>query len=235
MFQGFSERGIGFLWGIRFNNNKPWFEEHKQDFKTYVEVPMKELAAYITENFCQKHPELGLSVKVSRIYRDARRLFGRGPYKDHLWLSVFRKDDTHIDRPSFWFEISPETFGYGIGFWQPRPETMAKHRRRIDDTPERVMELEALLQGRPEFLLFGEEYKRPQRLTPPGPLSRWYNRKGISIVYDEKMGPAIESPDIAKRVVEAYEYLLPVYGYLATLPYDPDPVTGELPQIEKTR
>ena len=30
MFQGFSQETIDFLWGIRFNNEKSWFEAHKE-------------------------------------------------------------------------------------------------------------------------------------------------------------------------------------------------------------
>ena len=30
MFQGFSNETIDFMWGIRFNNEKSWFEQHKE-------------------------------------------------------------------------------------------------------------------------------------------------------------------------------------------------------------
>ena len=29
MFNGFTPAAIDFLWGIRFNNNRDWFQEHK--------------------------------------------------------------------------------------------------------------------------------------------------------------------------------------------------------------
>ena len=37
--------------------------------------------------------------RVSRIYRDARRLHGRGPYKDHLWFCVERPS-RGLDHPA---------------------------------------------------------------------------------------------------------------------------------------
>lgn len=40
-------------------------------------------------------------LKTSRIYRDARRLFGRGPYKDHLWFCVRTRDKDWTGRPTF--------------------------------------------------------------------------------------------------------------------------------------
>ena len=29
MFQGFSQETVDFMWGIRFNNDRGWFEAHK--------------------------------------------------------------------------------------------------------------------------------------------------------------------------------------------------------------
>ena len=31
MFQGFSQGAVDFLWGVRFNNERRWFEAHKQE------------------------------------------------------------------------------------------------------------------------------------------------------------------------------------------------------------
>lgn len=40
-------------------------------------------------SFCGKSGRTpGLIRKVTRIYRDARRLHGRGPYKESLWFTV---------------------------------------------------------------------------------------------------------------------------------------------------
>ena len=44
MFQGFSAETVDFMWGIRFNNEKSWFEEHKREYLTYFQAPMRALA-----------------------------------------------------------------------------------------------------------------------------------------------------------------------------------------------
>jgi uncharacterized protein (DUF2461 family) len=36
MFQGFTERTSGFLWDLSFNNERPWFLEHKAEFETVL-------------------------------------------------------------------------------------------------------------------------------------------------------------------------------------------------------
>ena len=32
MFTGFSQHTIDFMWNLRFNNEKPWFEAHKDEY-----------------------------------------------------------------------------------------------------------------------------------------------------------------------------------------------------------
>ena len=73
----------------------------------------------------EQRPDLPLRGRVSRIYRDARRLHGRGPYKDNLWLSVEAPSQSvWTSQPTFWFELGPEEWSYGLGYYSATPATM---------------------------------------------------------------------------------------------------------------
>ena len=128
MFQGFSQGAVDFLWGIRFNNERSWFQAHKEEYLTLVDRPMRELGAQVHQTMEELYPELGLNLHVSRIYRDARRLYGRGPYKDHLWLTLRRPKEEWVSLPAFYFEIAPEYYSFGMGCYDATPVTMAKLR-----------------------------------------------------------------------------------------------------------
>ena len=141
MFQGFPQSVVDFMWGIRFNNEKSWFEQHKQEYLDTFQRPMKALCDEVYERFTDRHPDLDLIAKVSRIYRDARRLFGRGPYKDHLWLSIHQPLEHPGSLPTFWFELEPEGYSYGMGFWEAPALTMAKLRARMDREPKPMEKL----------------------------------------------------------------------------------------------
>ena len=43
MFTGFTPETIDFLWGIRMNNNRDWFLEHKKQYVSTLYEPMKAL------------------------------------------------------------------------------------------------------------------------------------------------------------------------------------------------
>lgn len=81
MFQGFSQEAVDFLWGIRFNNERGWFEARKEEYLTLVAGPMRELGEQVHAAVEEEFPKLGLNLHVSRIYRDARRLHGAAPIR----------------------------------------------------------------------------------------------------------------------------------------------------------
>lgn len=99
MFQGYTQETVDFLWGIRFNNERGWFMEHKQIYQTALLEPTRALGGQIYDGLHAMLPDEPLQLKVGRIYRDARRLFGRGPYKDNLWLSVRTGEDDWTAAP----------------------------------------------------------------------------------------------------------------------------------------
>ena len=72
MFQGFSEDTIHFLWGIRLNNHRDWFLEHKQDYLDHLYHPLKELGEELMAAMEEAYPDEGLQLKVTRIYRDVQ-------------------------------------------------------------------------------------------------------------------------------------------------------------------
>ena len=116
MFQGYSQETVDFMWGIRFNNERGWFLVHKDDYQQHLLTPTRELGQAVYEGLSEALPQEPLILKVSRIYRDARRLHGQGPYKDHLWFCVRTGDQDWTGRPTFYFEIAPDYYSYGMGF-----------------------------------------------------------------------------------------------------------------------
>ena len=110
MFTGFSGETFDFLWGIRMNNNREWFQEHKQQYVQTLYEPMKALGAELFEPF-QNRP--GNVLKVSRIYRDAR-LHHPQPYKESLWICIRKDVAWWAEHPCLFFEICPEGVSYAI-------------------------------------------------------------------------------------------------------------------------
>jgi len=220
MFEGFSPRTIDFMWNLRLNNQKPWFEAHKDEYLRDFLSPMKELGREVFERVTTAYGNHGFIHKVSRIYKDARRLRGDGPYRDHLWFSIERPSEEWTSTPVFWFELSPESWRYGLGYYQAKPETMAKLRARIDRNPGKFEKLIAPLAKQDEFVLDGPEYAR-KKAAPTPKTAEWYNKKSFSLIHNQQNGTELFSPELTNRLVTGYEFLMPLYDYLITLDFDP--------------
>ncbi len=221
MFQGFTQGAVDFLWGVSFNNNREWFTAHKQEYLDLLDKPLRELSQQLLEGMNEAYPEEGFTQHVSRIYRDTRRLHGRGPYKDHLWLVIMRPKNETAGRPAFYFEIAPNYFSYGRGFWDMSPATAAKHRARIDRDPKPLSALVRKL-NRSRFSLYGEEYKRPKgdvgKLLNP-----WYNCKNLGVSCDANCEGVLFTPALYDDILEGFRFLMPFYRYFDSLPGDAAP------------
>ena len=223
MFTGFTDETVDFMWGIRFNNERTWFEAHKDVYLTQFYQPMRELSAELYDFIREKRSDYGLISKVTRIYRDARRLHGRGPYKESLWFSVEQPSEPWTAHPTLWFELSPDGWYCGMGYYMPKPLTMAKLRARIDRDPKTMEALTRRLNGQQELTLETEDYKRPRAAAPSPLLEPWYKMKSFSILHQDKLTEELFSREIVDHLKRDFEFLLPYYDYFVTLDGDPDP------------
>ena len=223
MFTGFTDETVDFMWGIRFNNERAWFEAHKEIYLTHFYQPMRELGDELYDYIAAKRPDLGLIRKVTRIYRDARRLHGRGPYKESLWFSVEQPSEQWTAHPTFWFELGPEGWNYGMGYYMPKPLTMAKLRARITRDPAPMEKLMRSLSRQQEFTLETEDYKKPRAAAPSKLVEPWFQAKSFVVDHGEKLTEELFGREIVERLKAGYEYLLPWYDYFVTLDGDPDP------------
>lgn len=209
-FQGFTPQTGAFLWELGFHNERPWFLEHKEEFEQVLNRPFKALAADTAALMQQRFPERSFQVHASRIYRDARRLFGRGPYKDHLWFAVF-SGSRHTEGPMFWFEIGAATYSYGMGCWDASPDMMEAFRRQIDANPVGFERMVKALDGR--WKLWGEPYKRPKGERGEI-INPWYNRKYVSVGRERDLEDGAFEEKLPLVLADAFQRLLPLYDYI---------------------
>jgi len=222
MFEGFSQKTIDFIWNLRFNNNKTWFEEHKEVYLKEFQNPMKELGLEVFNRIDSDFGKYGFRHRVSRIYKDARRVKGGDPYRTNLWFCIEKPTEEWTFTPVYWFELAPENWSYGLGYYQAAPKTMAKHRARIDKNPKAFRNLIAPLEKQDEFILEGPEYSRKKEAPTPE-LEAWYNKKTFALIHDEPISEDLFSREIVDRIIKGYTFLMPYYDYFITLDSDPDP------------
>lgn len=216
-FQGFTGEAEQFLWGIRLNNDRSWFLAHKDEYRQFVYEPLKALAGEVQERFLERRPELELNVKVTRIYRDVRMVRDGRLYKDHLWFTLSPPQEDWSAHASFYFELAPEGYELGLGYYWAPPAMMALYRNKILQDPARMEALARRLNGRPEFSLYGEEYKKPKGAVSPL-LKPWFNRKTVALCSPRSYGDGrCGTPELVEDVTEGFTWLLPYYRFFREL------------------
>ena len=209
MFSGFTPETVDFLWGIRMNNRRDWFLEHKQQYVDTLYEPMKALGKELFTPFLDKS---GHILKVSRIYRDAR-LHHPLPYKESLWLCIRRGAENWAEQPCLFFEINPDGIFYGFSLWRPKPAMMKAFRRTIAAAPAEFLAMVEQVEAATGMRIEAETYKHPEKWEDPA-LERFYLWKtGIGLTVEEPFSEATFGPDLAQRVGELFEKLTPLYEY----------------------
>ena len=209
MFQGFSQQTGDFFWSLAMNNDRTWFKAHKDEFERVLNQPFRALAAQSLELMQARHPNDEWQMHVSRIYRDARRLFGRGPYKDHLWYAI-QTGDHHDGGPTFWFELNGTGYSCGMGWWDPSADHAEVFRSYVDADPARFEALVRDIESQGRFRLWGDVYKRPKG-DRGALLNPWYNRKNISVGIEQGYGGVMYTDALPAFVADTFDALMPLY------------------------
>ena len=209
MFTGFTPETIDFLWGIRMNNNRDWFQAHKKQYVDTLYEPMKALGKELFEPFLEKTGNL---VKVSRIYRD-QRMHPPEPYKESLWICIRQDVEWWGENPCLYFEINPEGVDYGFFIWKPRTATMEAFRRQITAHPDDFLALMEATEKAVGAKVYADCYKRPkptedERLMP---YFAWKGMIGCTRHIDP--GDAMFGPQLKDEVADFFRKLTPLYDY----------------------
>ena len=209
MFTGFTPETVDFLWGIRMNNNRDWFLEHKKQYTDALYEPMKALGQAVFQPFLDKP---GNILKVSRIYRDAR-LHPPTPYKESLWLCIRQEVQWWAENPCLYFEITPEGASYGFFYWKPPTAVLETFRQRISAKPEEFLKLIRTTEAATGVPVTAQCYKRPKVPDSPA-LAPYFAWKGeISCTRTIEPGEALFGPQLEDEVRDFFEKLAPLYEY----------------------
>ena len=149
-FKGFSEKTLLFLESIRKNNNKEWFELHRDEYEKYILEPSRAFVEEFGEHLQALEPTINFSPKINkslfRIYRDTRRMGAiKIPLKHRIGVIFWQGSGSRMQTSSFYLHFSPDELFVAVGVrWFEKPMLDA-YREYIKDDKRRV-ELDKLLQ-----------------------------------------------------------------------------------------
>jgi uncharacterized protein (TIGR02453 family) len=156
-FSGFPRKGLRFLRELRENNDKRWFDAHRDTYEQALLEPARDFVEAMGDELGPSvHADPRVNGSIFRINRDTRFSKDKRPYKDHLDLWFWQGDGPSRSCSGYWFRLTPERLVLGAGMHRFEPDTLARYREAVGP------ELRKLVEALPEDLeLGGRTYKRP--------------------------------------------------------------------------
>lgn len=209
-----TEEALRFLDDNHKRNDKQWYAQNRERYKTLVEAPMLALAEDLGPVMMTLDSSLEITPRrtMCRIWRDTRFSKDKTLFKKSVWIT-FRREKG-LSHPVYFFEFSPDFHRYGCGYYETPTAVMSCMREHILEGGERFRKAQKAMKKLPHFVIEGDVYKRPQYPDQPQALRDWLERKSITVMHTASDQSLLFSDDLAGMLAEAFIQLGPVYDFL---------------------
>lgn len=140
MFNHFEPSLLKFLRDLEANNDRQWFNDHKQQYEDLVRSPalafieeMEQWIRLVSPHYEASAKKVGGS--LMRVYRDVRFSKDKSPYKTNVGIQFRHEVGKDVHAPGFYLHIAPDDIFLGVGTWRPHPEALRAIRDHIVTKP----------------------------------------------------------------------------------------------------
>jgi uncharacterized protein (TIGR02453 family) len=205
---------LKFLSQLSKNNNRDWFNAHKQAYLNAHQNMCAFVDALIVE--MNKHDDIeNVSGKRSlyRIYNDVRFSKDKSPYKPRMAFSLSRA--TKLRRGGYYFNLKPGSSFLACGFFAPNPADLNRMRVDIDYNYGRWRKLLKSKGIQSNFELTGDKV-----LTAPRGFD--INHPAIDLIRHKQFilrhnftDAEVTSTGFLKEVSKTYKAIRPFFDYMS--------------------
>lgn len=132
----FTPASFKYLEKLNANNNRIWFESHRQEYEDAVRTPALDFIAAMADDLHGLSPHfLALPRKVGgslmRVHRDVRFGKDKRPYKTNIGIQFRHTQGKDVHAPGFYVHLEPKACFLGVGIWHPDAPALARIRTAI--------------------------------------------------------------------------------------------------------
>ncbi len=128
----FTEDTLTFLRNLTVNNDRQWFQAHKDDYDAHVRRPMLAVIEQLAVDFPRIAPDLVASPRsMYRIYRDTRFSSDKTPYKTHVSAAFSHRTLPKNESAGLYFHLAPKQLWIGGGLYAPQTPQLQQIREHI--------------------------------------------------------------------------------------------------------
>ena len=225
-FEGFPDQTLRFLADLDANNNRDWFQAHKDDYQQYVLAPTRDFVFALGERLQALSPGIRYDTRASggsilRIYRDLRFSQDQTPYNPNVRVQFWEGEGKRMENPGFLLRIEPGGVSVYAGIYVfPKPLLTAYREAVVDK--ELGPELEAAMAAVREaggYALGSEHYKRvPRGYEADHPRADLLRYNGLWAHTADAIDPAlITTPRLLEACYEHCRNMAPLHRWLVAV------------------
>ncbi len=210
----FSTELFDFLKLLKENNDRDWFNDHKNEFKK-LETEGKK--SFITVFDALKVHDDVDRVKMFRIYRDVRFSKNKAPYKTHFSGSFTRRKPEL--RGGYYLHIQPNNESFiAAGFWDPSKEDLLRIRKEFEMYDD---EIRTIINEKKFKSIWGD-FTGDELKTAPKGFDKEHKaidliRKKQFVFIRKYTDQEVIAPDFLEDVTASFKEVRPYFDYMSSV------------------
>ena len=217
--QYFNKQTFAFLSALAENNEREWFEAHKQEYEDFVRKPALDFIAdmsdempSISRHFLAQPKKVGGS--LMRVYRDTRFSRDKSPYKTNVGIQFRHEVGKDVHAPGYYLHIEPGGCFVAIGLWRPDADALFRIREAIAQDGEAWLAARDEPTFRKHFTLEGDSLANaPRGFARDHPLAEDLKRKDF-ICLAPLTEATVTSKKLRPQVAERFRQAAPLMRFL---------------------
>jgi len=220
-FNGFSSETIDFMAGLKENNTKLWFEEHRMIYEKYF---MRDAVAFV-EAMGERLKTLSLNIiaipkrdkSIFRIHRDTRFSQDKSPFKIHLGIFFWEGPGKKMENSGFYFHLEPDRLFLGTGIYMMPSDILHSYREAVVDPkhgPALETAIRQSMRGKNISIGWKKYKKTPRGFDSKHPLAEYLLYGGMGVQYEEPFSGLITTPEIVDYVFKRFKGMAPIHFWL---------------------
>jgi uncharacterized protein (TIGR02453 family) len=219
-FDGFADADGKFFRTLAKNQNREWFQEHKEEFEEGYNRPMKALLEEVRGGVdgAFKHTDLD-APKVFRIFRDVRFAKDKSPYKTHIGgvIPTTRRGKAHEVPMAMYLHVGQPNCFAAAGHYMMDPAALKGFRQAVadDKTGKELVKILAALSKKGFTTDSHDHYVRvPKGFDPEHPRAEHLKRKGLTVGFPELPKGILASRKVVPWLVQNAKVAAPLVEWL---------------------
>ena len=218
-FIHYPKETLFFLKSIQKNNNKEWFDAHKEEYTSFILEPSRSFVEEMGEHLQALVPTINAIPKINqslfRIYRDIRFSKDKTPIKSKIGVIFWQGNHIRMQSSCFYLHFSPKELLIASGIRTFDPDLLAAYRDYIKSDTNRE-ELHTILEVLREsgYVISEPEYKRlPRGFDKEMSLEYLARMKAVAVFHTLKAS-TIAHKQFIPELFKHYEQFLPLQQWL---------------------